>query len=163
MFVCLNICAHHQDPLLSLNSEVTQLSLTWKECLAQPLEQGGMAWRVTVVVILWYLALLPVFCLVCGQTKSAENLKTTCNISALGMAVVNDGQVKREWTERDFWCYWRSVALISFLLLPLSFHFCLERQKRCRGIAQSRAIFWICIQIWHAWLSIPKKPHPERA
>lgn len=38
VFVCLNICAHHQDPLLSLNSEVTQLSLTWKKCLTHPLE-----------------------------------------------------------------------------------------------------------------------------
>lgn len=137
VFVCLNICAHPQDPFLSLNSEVTQLSLTWQKCLAHPLEQGGMAWRVPVAVTPWCLALLPIFCLVCEQTESVQ---TTCSISALGMALINDGQVKRERIERNFWGYWRSVALL-FLHLPLSFHLCLERQKICRGIVQSRTIF----------------------
>lgn len=102
---------------------MTQLSLTWKKCLAQTLEQGGMAWRVPVAVVPWYLALLPIFCLVCGQTESAGNLKSTCKVSALRMALINDGQVKREWMQGNFWGYWRSVALISFLLFPLSFHF----------------------------------------
>lgn len=162
VFVCLNICAHHQDPLLYLNSEVTQLSLTWKKCLAHPLEQGGMAWRVPVVVMPWYLAFLPLFCLVCGQTESAENLKTTCNISALGMALINDGQVKRQWTERNFWGYWRSVALFSFLLLLLSFHFLPGKaenmQRNWTVLCHFLNLYSDVCMIKHT-----KKPHPERA
>lgn len=124
VFVCLNICAHPQDPLLSLSSEVTQLSLTWQKCLAHPWSRvgwlGGCQWL--LLLDPWHFSLFSVWCV--GRQN-----QTTCNTSALGKALINDGQVKREWRERNFWGYWRSVALISFLHLSLFFHLYLERQE----------------------------------
>lgn len=96
MFVCLNICAHPQDPLLSLNSEVTQLSLTSKKCLAHPLEQGGMALAGASGCYSLILGTFPYFLSGMWVDRISWKPQATCNIPALGMALINDGQVKRE-------------------------------------------------------------------